>query len=523
MLSNACEYLTSPGTDSGMVDIGHPWPALMRVNTPEYQRSKKDVHERVAANFRVLFGDQLFKYVHIGKEPCVMNLLMGKLIHMTPVDLRPLLDGVPIYDTAKHIQRLGLSSRLPALASTDRCEPDKFLKPFEYVSVARSVVAEGLGVNMWALLLLASLLGTEDIHINNTRSQVSMEILSLILALGPSGITQGGLCPLRSIHNRTLQAQSMLVPTTGRIESFLRPLHDPEFANKGVFASCPMVDGWMPEDTLHMGALMAFARRILHGRDWSEVPPEKLLVDYQVVPNRHYPIFRKGSEGEPSVTGSVRVDGRRCEIRYGEETEDLNLEDWSRELGRKGFLMAPVVFRSGALVTVRHETYRVGCLVPNGTAESMLAAGMETGQRGPYVGNFDFIRMGYHALVGPDGETVFMDMESTWENLIAPGTLIYLAPDTPTWLGLKDEGLFPRRSSDDPDYNICALRCRLNVPTEMNPIPGKVYVTVMERKRGGVDKNNSRYRTLQVDPWELATESDGFCVIPHLVVGAASA
>jgi len=125
--------------------------------------------------------------------------------------------------------------------------------------------------------------------------------------------------------------------------------------------------------------------------------------------------------------------------------------------------------------------------------------------------------------VAPDGETVFMDMESTWENLIAPGTLIYLAPDTPTWLGLKDKGLFPRRSSEDPDYNICALRCRLNVPTTMNPTPGKVFVTVMERKRGGVDKNNSRYRTLQVDPWELATESDGFCVIPHLVVGAASA
>lgn len=51
-----------------------------------------------------------------------------------------------------------------------------------------------------------------------------------------------------------------------------------------------------------------------------------------------------------------------------------------------------------------------------------------------------------------------------------------------------------------------------------NPTPGKVFVTVMERKRGRLDKTSCLYRTIQVDPWELVTDSDGFSQIPYLVV-----
>jgi hypothetical protein len=226
-----------------------------------------------------------------------------------------------------------------------------------------------------------------------------------------------------------------------------------------------MIDGRMPEDTLHMAHLDAFARRILKGCEWSDVPPKALRGDYQVVPGRHYPIFRKASGDAPSVTGSIRVDARKVEVRYDGNEINLDPMDWSKTLGEKGFLMAPVVFRSGALVAVQHGAYRVGCLVPNGTAESVLAAGLDTEQRGLYVGNFDFIRMGYHALVAPDGETVFLDMESALEKLIAPGTVIYIAPDTPTWLGLKDDGLFPQRMTGDDEYHTYAVRARLNVPT----------------------------------------------------------
>jgi hypothetical protein len=54
-----------------------------------------------------------------------------------------------------------------------------------------------------------------------------------------------------------------------------------------------------------------------------------------------------------------------------------------------------------------------------------------------------------------------------------------------------------------------------------DPEPGKVFVSVIEHRGGR--KTGCFYRTIQVDPWELATDSDGFNVIPHLVVRSTQA
>lgn len=485
--------MSSPGTDSGMVNGGHPWPALLRVNTDQYQRTKKEVHEKVAVNFQRHFGDLLFRFVGIGKEPVVMSLLMAKLMHMAPVDLRPLLGCVPIYDTAKHIQRLGIADRLPALGLSDRRRPDKFLKQFTWTSVAHTAVAEGMGVNVWALLLLASLLGTDEIHVNNIR-QVSMEILSLLLALSPSAATPGNLVPVRCFNDRTLRPQAVVVPKADRPEHFLRPLRDDRFATTGEFWSCPMVRGHsqdaqrqMPEDTLHMSMVIAAANRLLFC-PWQDVPPGELRLEYQVIPDRHYSILRQGSDDQPRAKGSLRVNARECVIRYDGEEASLNVMRWCKELGELGFLMTPMVFRSGALVSVEHATARMGCLVPDGTRESILAAGLEGA--GHYVGNFDFLRLGYHALVGPDGETVFVDVEDVWKNLVAPGTVLYIAPNTPSWLGLKGE--FPTRLSGEDEVDLCALRVRLNVPTVLVSAAFAPPVAAGVSRGVGVAESDSR-------------------------------
>lgn len=40
----------------------------------------------------------------------------------------------------------------------------------------------------------------------------------------------------------------------------------------------------------------------------------------------------------------------------------------------------------------------------------------------------------------------------------------------------------------------------------------------MERKRGHSDKSSCLYRVIQVDPWELVDDGDGYSEISHLVV-----
>lgn len=462
-LANLCPYLTSPGTESGMVNNSSEWPKLMRVNT---DRSQRPVHDKVAAKFQEYYGEELFRFCGIGKEPVIMRLQMEKMLHLPPVDLRPLLGGVPVFDTGKHLARLNLGNELPALCADHRNKPDSYFKAFAWKTVGHDVVAESLGVNMWTLLLMASLLGTDEIHVNNTR-RAAAEILGLILQMAPPGVTPGNRCVVRCFDDRTLNAVSVVVPAHERPEHFLRPLRDDSFAATGKFGYCPQIGRFLPEDTLHMGHLEAMATRFLFCSS-GDVPPEALCGDYQVIPRRHYAIVRQGGEEFPAAAGSLCVDAKECVLRYEEEglcyRVCLDVMDWASRLGVLGFVMTPMVFRSGALVAVRHPRVRVGCLVPSGTVASVQAAGLDLDRRPLYVGNFDFIRMGYHALVEADS-TVFMETDTVLDKLIAPGTVLWIIPGSPSWEQLKEQGAFPVRARGDDDYDMCAVRVRLNVPT----------------------------------------------------------
>ena len=475
--NNLCGYISSPGTESGAPNDASQLPKLMRV---AIDRNQRPAYERVAVEFQRCFGEELFRFCGIGKEPEILRLLLQQLMRMAPVDLRPLLGGVPIYNTGKHIERLGLAQDLPALCRAQGGKPDHFLKAFAWKSVGNVVAGEGLGVNMWALLVLASLLGTEDIHAKNT-SKVAVALLSLIAGMAPRAATPGQRFPVRSFNDQTQNVEMVIVQARGQPEHFLRPLRDDKFAISGEYTYCPADDGRVPEDWLHNSHLLAAAKRFLFC-EWREVPPTFLRGSYQVLAKRHYAILRQGSRDTSPALGSLYVDSKGAVIRYDSDglgyRVDLGVMEWSDRLAALGFLVMPMVFRSGALVLIKRSLTQLGCLVPSGTRASLVDAGIDPASV-QYVGNFDPIRMGYHALVERD-TTVFMDAETVQERLIAPGTVIWIMPGTPTWQGLAEQNLFPRRRSGDVDNDICALRARLNIPT--------VFVSVQpfhSKQKGG--------------------------------------
>ena len=457
--SNVCEYLCSPGTDQGKPNDASTMALLLRVSM---ERNPTPVVSRVADQFRRGYGDQLCKFWHIYKERSVYMLLFEELKNIV-VKLGGLL-GVPIYATQKHIARLGLLDLLPAFRHPGNHNlPGPFVREFQFKSGEGQPAAEGVGVNMWALLLMVSLAGSDEIH-NKNSSRVSRALLELILRRAPRAATPGHRVWVRSVNTTADSVESVQVAYKEQPESFLRPLDDVKFAKHGVYTYCPATeDGQMPEDWLHCAQITRAAG--LLACKWYEVPPLFLKSQYQVMTDRYYSVWRSGDMNFSAATGTLYVNRTGGILRYEAEEMGyivrLNVLSWQEELAQIGFILMPMVFRSGALVDLGHSPKRAGCLVPLGTERSLEALGIDV--TGMYVSNFDHVKCGYHAQ-HREGELTFMDPMTTLNNLVPVGQVLWLKGESQTFGEFIDEKLIPEAEDDQPDDVRC-LECRLSVPT----------------------------------------------------------
>lgn len=532
--SNLSEYLCSPGTDGGLPSDASAMPRLLRM---ALERNPLPVISRVADKLKTVYGDQLYRFCHVYKEKSVYILLLERMKNVV-IKLGGLL-GVPIYDTPKHIARLGLDGQVPALCAAGHQKlPSPFLKEFQFKSGDGQLVAEGVGFNMWGLLLVTSLIGSTDIHTKNS-SRVALSLLKLILSKAPRAATPGQMILVRSINTTADNGESVVVPRKGQPESFLRPLDDIKFAKHGVYTYCPATeDNELPEDWLHCAQLLT-ARKLLgiQSTEWYEVPPSFLKSQYQVIPARYYSVWRSGQMGVPSATGTFYVDQNSAILRFTSEELSyrvrLDVLEWHQRLARLGFLLMPMIFRSGALVKLGGLPMQGGCLVPTGTQRSLEELGIDTA--GVFVSNFDHVKGGYHAQHG-DRPLTFMDPMTVMNNLVPVGQMMWLRSDSQTFGEFIDQGLIPAAESDDPEDCRC-LECRLSVPTVMvsgdvverafalsrrarqSPEPGDVYVTILERKKDfkGADYTS---RTITVRPPDLflSMEDDSLFALKHLTV-----
>lgn len=508
--SNIKCYISSPGNDAGNVNDarGSRWALfhslfpnsknivyiknkknafLRRILRLPMERNQRPIEHSVGDLIVNVFGAELAQFCHFGKESSIVHLLMKSLMS-TEIDLRPLLGGAPIYDTKKHIRKLGLSRTLPGLSNCAHSKPDKFIKGFVWKSASTAVMSEGIGVNMWAILLMASLMGSDEIHCKSS-SRVATSVLSLILGLAPSAATPGNRIPVRSFNERSREPELVVVPSRNRCEHFLRPIEDDNLAMNGNYTYCQIDGKFVPEDYLGCAYVLEMSKFLKC--KYEEVPPKHMLGYYQLMPGRYYHIYRHPVEGVSKAEGMLFIDSHGVHVEYddgqGPTATSFTFLDWHAQLKERGFLVMPSVWRCGAAVLTGPDLDVVGCLVPTGTRRAMEENDIEFDEA-DYIANYDHLNFCYHALVEEDTLTQ-LSVVDTFSNLVVPGTILWLKSGSPTWEQFKDQ--FPRAPQlSDEDKAKRVVQVRLNIPVdqvEFNMLASTfkkcIYVYSCKKKR----------------------------------------
>lgn len=493
--SNITCYVSTPGTFEGGVNDSVEFKSFLRYacsergpNTPQHVMARKIFKS---------FGLYLKLFCHFGPEPSIMEDLMEKLQGLV-VDLRPVLGCPSVYDTAKHMKKLGMSSELPGLCTSGQDGPDNFLKmPLSWKSSGGGWASEGAGVNMWVLLVWASLLGCNHVHCKNT-SRFAQSIIKLMARNAPASITPGNAVPIRSFHDQTRENEVIeLDDSWKRPDHFLRPIRDDYFASSGKFSICAadedVAEGLLPEDYICCAAAMEW-RKFFKCKKYIDVPP-KTPGDYQLIPCRYYCVYSKSKKvwanlwadhNGVTVTDVGESDGEDSGCHY-------SCMLWQEQLKEDGWLVLPMVWRTGALVRVEGED-RFGCLVPSNYEE--------LNQIGSWGSNYNSSKLLYNVLYSSEEDLSLMSPLDVLDSLVRPGTEVWIKPDTEAWGALAPN--MPPLSQGGEDVRM--IKARLNIPLTPHSPHGKVVVTVLQREAGLTNVYSIDYRHVTVDPWELSPD-----------------
>ena len=504
-------YVSSPGSvDGGIIDSAETRSVLRyRIsdrgpNTPFYVLNHL---------IRKVYGLYLTRFCHVGPEASVLEDILDSLQTVT-VDFRALMACPTIYDSKKHLEKLGLDKDLPGLCSplTGK-SPDIFMKcPVIWKGVNGGVGSEGAGINMWSLLLMASLVGNNHIHCKSS-SSFSQSLIKLMLKNAPPSVTPGDVVPLRSFHDQTRDPEIIDVRACkNRPEVLLRPINDSEFALNGVLSLCPPDDeNLLVEDKCHCAVACQW-KIFLKCKKYIEVPPD-IPGHYQVIPERHYAVYSR-SDGN---LGNLWVDESGVELQYDAISPDTqgsedsapapltfatgchwNHTVWQESLKEQGWIILPMIWRPGALVLLKKDEPDecFGCLVPRSYQE--INAMAEQG----FASNYDHQRLAYNVLVEEDEELQSLTPLEVLDSLLPPGTVVWIKHSTAAWFNLNE--YLPQFSDEDESKRM--IKGRLNVPLSKSAMHGKVWVTVLQRHSECMTSSDIDYRHIQVDPWELSPQ-----------------
>ena len=214
---------------------------------------------------------------------------------------------------------------------------------------------------------------------------------------------------------------------------------------------------------------------------------------YYLQPNKHYPFHVPGDE---TVFGSVYVNighenvvftkydrADSLDGEYSGEIAGQDFYDWEDYISSQGYVLMPLVERGGACVVVAIEEEdgkiekKLGVLIPFPELNS---------QWNHNDGN-------YQALVREDNSIVKVFFKDLMDCIVAVGTVLYLDMKV-----IQDERF------NHPGRRGKFLQTRLNVPNEIIPQPGKIYVTgLYRRNKTRTQAASSSSVTFAVNPWDV--------------------
>lgn len=354
----------------------------------------------------------------------------------------------------------------------------------------RDVVSVGAGIHFVQLLVLGSMIGHfvyQKLH-PKIINDLAMGLIMQILRFAPTGILPGNVLEVRSfdcfsgrLESQTLDANHM------RVENFIRP-NDVFFAESGELSRCRNFGNFAAEDLLHMGPLCEVARII--GCKLIEVPASAEAT-YYIRPMKSYCVLNPltGVVGTLfSDCKTVSLEARDSSADAGSRHKAFGLLTWQDELRAEGFIMLPMVWRSGACVAWEG---RVGCIVPH---------------EEPADGNFGLESLDYKVALGRE-ETIYLPALDTLEKLLPIGQRLFLR--------LESQAAAPmvRKLTEPIDPGLrsrCALRVHVDSPNTVSPVGGKVYVVCLVRRVGDNDQPaGSKCEMIVADPWELMIQPEG--------------
>ena len=316
-------------------------------------------------------------------------------------------------------------------------------------------------------------------------------LIRQILLYAPAGIIPGNFVDLRSFDCYSDKLEVIALDEGhSKTESFLRP-YDVSFAETGNISYCKNIGIFAPEDVLHMGPLCEIARRI--GCKVYEIPATA-EVTYYPRPKKAYCVHNPLT----SSLGYLVFDGKSITMdcmddEGGGSCTSLSLLNWQEEMKKEGYIMLPMVWRSGACVTMDATT--IGCLVPPEEHEEVA-----------HDGNFCLQGFEYRALVryGVQEKIPVMQMLQT---LLSIGERLYLKMES------QSAAIVLRRLTVDihvNDLNRYALQVHLSAPNILKPEAGKVFVVCLVCKMNGSVRSvkGSASEVLIVDPWELIMQPE---------------
>jgi len=178
----------------------------------------------------------------------------------------------------------------------------------------------------------------------------------------------------------------------------------------------------------------------------------------------------------------------------------LDLLRWQDQLKESGFIMLPMVWRSGACISWENK---VGCLVPPAGSNQ-------------HDGNFSIQDLGYTARLLPDNE-IKVPVLQALSNLLPVGQRLYLN------LGSDSAASVAKRlpvAVRQGDLAHTLLKVHLTVPDTLDPLAGKVFVGCLVKQLNVNNRSlvvGSYCEVVAVEPWELHFLEDGRRVFDYIL------
>lgn len=477
-----CEYVSSAGLSDGTIET----PGVLRVaSNSNLWKTQSDRHLAQAAMAKALweiYGSELYHSCALSEDSmqCAIDDMLGEFA----VEIQKLL-GVNLFDMERHLRFFGLEGKLDF-----QCRGRNDKHPYMIKSVwqrdGREVCSIGAGIHVMQLLVLGSFVGDVEALHPKIINDLCCNLIRHILLYAPAGMVPGNFVELRSFDCYSGKLETLALDEAhATTESFLRP-YDVSFAETGHISYCKNICGFAPEDVLHMGGMCEIARRV--GCKVYDIP-SNAEVTYYIRPKKAYCIRNPLTGG----LGYLIFDGKSLTMdcmdsEEGGECYSLSILDWQEEMRAKGFIMLPMIWRSGACVAMNEGD--IGCLVPPDEHEDIS-----------HDGNFCINGFEYRALIRY-GLKEKLPVMRVLETLLAIGDRLYLKMESNSASSVR------RRLPVDIHANDLAgnvLQVHLSAPNVLTPEPGKVFVVSLVRKmNGGVQSvKGSASEVLVVDPWEL--------------------